>query len=245
MSNESTNISEANRLLQGIEAARLWSYFHKDWLLQLRVSLREQLPSEYHIFVESEAVLITPSGFSAATVLPDVSVATRPDSGDRATTATPRRGTTALIEAEEACEVETHYSLLIRRAPENRVVAAIELLSPSNKGFGNRFDQEQHLRKRDEFLAAGVNLLEIDALEQGDRRLPAALDDLAAFSRCAWTACHSKGRRRFHGWGWNASDPLPSIDWQIDDTTPALVDLEQSCLSAASFNDWPSLIGFE
>ena len=75
--------------------------------------------------------------------------------------------------------------LLIRRAPENQVVAALELLSPSNKGIGNRWDREKHLRKRNAFLEAGVSLLEIDALTEGERVLPTSVKYLAHFQRNA------------------------------------------------------------
>jgi hypothetical protein len=34
-------MNAANELLSKIETARLWSYFHKDWLLQIRQALRE------------------------------------------------------------------------------------------------------------------------------------------------------------------------------------------------------------
>jgi hypothetical protein len=39
-------MNAANELLSKIEAARLWSYFPKDWLLQMRQALRELDPKE-------------------------------------------------------------------------------------------------------------------------------------------------------------------------------------------------------
>lgn len=35
-------------LLTRIERKRLWAYFHKDWLLQIRELLRPQLPAGWH-----------------------------------------------------------------------------------------------------------------------------------------------------------------------------------------------------
>src|SRR5690606_24490551 len=98
-------------------------------------------------------------------------------------------------------ETETHYTLIVRRSPDQRIVAAVELLSPSNKGIGNRLDREKHLRKRGDYLDAGVNLLEIDALLHGERDLPPALATLADYERVAWTATHGEGRRRYRGFG--------------------------------------------
>jgi len=232
-----------NLLLTRIERAGLWAYFHKDWLLQLRSLIRPQLPPEYRIFVESEAILIAPGKTAVtATVLPDVAVARRqPAAGP-----TPARGrmaaTAALIEVEEECETFTKYWLLIRRAPENLVVASLEILSPSNKGLGNRFDQDQHLRKRDSLLDAGVSVMEIDALLQGKRVLPAALSDLVRFERSAWTAFYADGRRKFRGWGWNEPDPVPIVTWLVEGELEVLVDLPQALEQAREFNRWDSLV---
>jgi hypothetical protein len=50
-----------------------------------------------------------------------------------------------------------------------RVVTVIELLSPSNKAFGD--DRELYLAKRNDYLARKVNVVEIDLL-RGGQRLP-------------------------------------------------------------------------
>lgn len=235
-------MNAAYKLLAKIESAGLWSFFHKDWLLQVRLALREQLPPEYRVFVESEAVIVSPDpAESKRVVLPDVSVAHGAESSSKSTAAT-NGATTTVMEAEEPCEVETHYSLIIRRAPDNRIVGAIELLSPSNKGIGNRHDEQKHLRKRDDYLEAGVSLLEIDPLMEGRRTLPSAIPELADYDRIVWTACHDAGRHRYRGWGWNNDDPLPTIDWQIDIDQQVLIDTGQILLEAAKFNDWGSLL---
>jgi hypothetical protein len=233
-----------NELLSRIESARLWGCFHKDWLIQIRLAMRLQLPADYRVFVEAEAVLITPDAWDSpvATVLPDVAVARSPG---QATTpvAVPVVGdtATAIIEADEPCETEIHYSLIIRRAPDNHVVAAAEPLSPSNKGLGNRLDQEKHLRKRAEYFDAGISLLEIDALTGGQRVLPDALARLQPFDRVVWTAFHDAGLRRYRGMGWNQSDPLPHVEWRIDSGHAVHIDLAATLRQAAGFNQWETL----
>ena len=49
--------------------------------------------------------------------------------------------------------------------PDGTTVTAIEILSPSNKGS----DRTQYLAKREEYLAARTNLVEIDLLRDGQR----------------------------------------------------------------------------
>jgi len=232
-----------NTLLSKIEAARLWAYFHKDWLLAIRSLLRPQLPPQYFVFVESEALLVTPDADEAfPAVLPDVSVARAEFDAGTAGRQQPSRATAAVLELDEPCEVFCKYTLLIRRAPENQVVAALELLSPSNKGLGNRWDREKYLRKRNALLEAGVSLLEIDALTEGQRVLPASVKYLARFPRNAWSAFHHDGRRSLRGWGWAEEDPLPVIPWTVERELSVLVDLAEAMEQACGFNRWEDLV---
>ncbi len=237
-------MDNANKFLERIENARMWAYFHKDWLLAIRSGLRAALPAEYHLFIESEAVLISPTeGAAAVAWLPDVAIGRQERTGPQLKSQATTRGTAAIVEAEESCEIETHYSLMIRRAPENRVVAVLELLSPSNKGLGNRFDEEKHLRKRASLLDAGVQLMEVDALLKGHRNLPSLLQGkLVDFPRVAWTAFQEDGRRVFRGWGWADADELPSIRWSIDRDAEADVNFSMTFWEAVEFNRWGDLI---
>lgn len=236
---------QPNQLLARVESARLWGFFHKDWLLQIRLTLRDQLPSDYRVFVESEAVLISPeaSGAPARVILPDVLVARPPFGAASQTLGKSAEDTTAAtVEVEEAYTVETQYHLTIRRSPDQEIVAAMELVSPSNKGIGNRLDRQKHLRKREEYLDAGINLLEIDVLLDGERDLPPSVSQLKEYQRIAWSVSYREGRRLFQGWGWNFADPLPKIQWQVDSDHGVRLDLGKTLADAVAFNDWESLV---
>jgi hypothetical protein len=227
-------VENPNLLLSRIEAAHLWAYFHKDWLLEIRTLLRPQLPPHYHVFVESEAILVSPDAAEIPTpVMPDLAVASAERNHPAGARSSAQEGTAAVIELDEAYEVVSKYSLLIRRSPENEVVAALELLSPSNKGIGSRLGAS--------FRESGVNFLEIDALTEGERAIPAGLTRLATFERNAWTAAFQAGRRRLRGWGWNVADPLPQIPWTIDEGQRVLVDLPAAFQAACEFNRWEQL----
>jgi hypothetical protein len=139
-------------------------------------------------------------------------------------------------------ENDKQYSLLIRRAPENRIVAALEIISPTNKRASGRLDREKFLNKRDGFFEAGVSYLEIDALRKGQRLLPTLLAGLAAFDRNAWTAFHHGGQRRVRGCGSNGSDPLPVVPWMIESGLTLTLDFTATLRSASEFNRWPQLV---
>lgn len=108
-------------LLTRIERKRLWTYFHKDWLLQIRELLRPQLPRELAIFVESEAVVIAPGSMEAAALAPDVAIARRDH--DVLASRTVEQVSAMVLEVEEEIELYETYSLLIRRraSAKNRV----------------------------------------------------------------------------------------------------------------------------
>lgn len=231
---------DTNALLTQIEDSRLWAYFHKDWLLQIRDLLRPQLPAEYYLFVESETILVSPDE-AASPMLPDISVA-HPDAVPSEAPTSLAAATAAVIDVEEPCEILNQYTLLIRRAPENHVVAVLEILSPSNKGVSNRFDLDQHLRKRNDLLASGVNLLEIDALRKGERILPAPLTNLADYERIAWSASHQDSKRRMRGWGWNETELLPILRWPVEAELEVLVDLPDAVQRTREFNRWDDLV---
>lgn len=233
-------MADIPELLTRIERKRLWAYFHKDWLLQIRELLRPQLPRELAIFVESEAVVISPGSTGpAASIAPDVAIARPGDETFEGRSA--ERVSAMVLEVDEEIELYESYSLLIRRAPDNRVVAAAEILSPTNKGVFGTLDKEKYLRKREAYFDAGINLLEIDALLEGDRLLPPALERLRSFDRTAWTVCHAAGRRHFRSWGWSATEPLPRVEWEVEPGLSTLVDLAVSCQHACEFNPWETL----
>lgn len=227
-------------LLTRIEKKRLWPSFHKDWLLQIRKLVRPQLSQEFAIIVESESVLITPYGPVTA-FSPDLSVA-RPEKDVLTQRRTLEQVSATVLEVNEEIETFEQYSLLIRHLPENRVIAAAELISPTNKGVFGRLDHEKYLRKREAYFDAGINVMEIDVLRQGERLLPTALDQLRRFDRTAWTVSHSAGHRHFRSWGWSESEPLPRLEWEIEPGLSTVVDLDIACRRACEFNPWEALV---
>ncbi len=235
-------MANINELLSKIEQRHLWAYFHKEWLIEIRAALLKQLPAEYHVFVESETVLLSvePNGNPAKSA-PDVAVA-RSRAMPAQTALQESDATAALIEVEEPYELFTKYSLVIRRDPQNKVVAAVEMLSPSNKGVASRADRDKYPAKRDSYAEAGINFLEIDALIEGERLLPDSLRSLRDYERNTWTALYDPQCRRVRGYGWNSHQRLPVIRWEIEPGVECLIDLDQTAREALELNRWQSLI---
>jgi hypothetical protein len=65
---------------------------------------------------------------------------------------------------------------IIEPAAGNRVVTAIEILSPDNKTSGA--GRSSYLRRRDELWSGGTNLVEIDLLRDGERTVRVSAEKL-------------------------------------------------------------------
>lgn len=84
-------------------------------------------------------------------------------------------------------DVERQPFVEIRDRAGRKVIAVIELLSPSNKEAGP--DREQYLVKRGQLLNSSAHLVEIDLLRRGGRLPPVVLPgtDYCIFvSRADW-----------------------------------------------------------
>jgi hypothetical protein len=69
----------------------------------------------------------------------------------------------------------------------NRVVTAIEILSPGNKRPGKL--NKRYRRKIDQYIEAGVNIVEIDLLRSSRARLTVRREELPADRREAYLTC--------------------------------------------------------
>ena len=103
-----------------------------------------------------------------------------------------------------------HAFIEVRTKDGDRVVTVIEFLSPANKVGAGR---EQYLAKRRRLAEAGVNLLQVDLLRGGGRRLLPAdgpPHDYAAMliRRDAPDA---------DVWLWSVRDPLPVLPVPLDE----------------------------
>jgi hypothetical protein len=166
-----------------IEACHLWEDFHHDLTLEIKSVLAPLLPPRYVVRAGERTYLVmsTPEGETQPhRSWSDVTVASTPVPPPPASGASPSVATTAW-EGEETpvavpALVEAEYRevfLEIRQPPPTKkVVACIEILSPSNKRPRTRGWRLYH-RKRRAYLAGQAHFVEIDLL-RGGRRMPMA-----------------------------------------------------------------------
>jgi hypothetical protein len=108
-------------------------------------------------------------------------------------------------------EVRQGYIEIVDARSGNRVVTAIEVLSPSNKMPGA--GQELYLRKQGEYRGARVSTVEIDLLRAGERVTSVRQELLPKDRRGAYLICIRRGWVDWTGelYPVRLSEPLPRI----------------------------------
>lgn len=212
-----------------LEAAGLWPDFHHNFITEIQRQLNATLRPRYHARIEDRVFVYDDTG-DIATRIPDVTVV--PAMRRHVATSPSASGTiTEPIEITELIDDEVREaSLAIIDARDRRVVAVIEVMSPSNKSPGSP-GRELYGRKRREVLQSQAHWIEIDLLLRGQpffpRELAPACHYLVHASR------RTTQRRRTLIWPIRLQDALPTIGIPLTgDEPPAHLDL-QAALTAA------------
>jgi hypothetical protein len=188
-----------------IEASGYFSEFHTSLVVAIRDELNLRLPEGYAATLEVYVWVREPEAPVFRRREPDVYIQEEAahTSRRRAATAVADPLTITLAQIER----KKRKYIKIEDLHLNRVVTAIELLSPSNKAPGD--DREVYLAKRREYLASQVNFVEIDLLRGGKRmplsKRPPPIDDYCVM------VCRSWQFPRAGIWTFTIRDPLPDL----------------------------------
>ncbi|MGL6094388.1 MAG: DUF4058 family protein [Fimbriiglobus sp.] len=191
-----------------LEDPMYWGGFHSRLYAPISTALNRTLPEGYYAEIDEYVWL-------QADAPDDRRRLGKPDAfvTDRAAE-TGRAAPTAAVTAEPSATVtlprsrkRTHRFLKIVGPDHATVVTVIEVLSPSNKAPGP--DRDRYLAKRDEYLAARSNVVEIDLLRDGTRSpmgqpSPPAGDYYVFVSRAAQYP-------RADVWAFTLRDTIPPI----------------------------------
>jgi len=148
-----------------------WPDFHASTITYCRDALSDCLPDDYVAQMGEEVRVVTWREGHDRSMRPDVAIVRHGGSGGSEQPA--GTGMVATLEpiaipfAAAVDEVRDTW-IEIRRLPDERLVTAIEVLSPTNKGSSGL---TEYLDKRHRLRTQRVNLVEIDLLIAG-RRLP-------------------------------------------------------------------------
>jgi hypothetical protein len=206
-----------------IEASDEWGDFHTSLLTFIRGRLNAILPRRYRAKVDVFVFIHEPSRRRRRRVEPDVYVVerSRPGEAGLAVAAASAPATITLPAVRKK-----HKSVLIVDRKTDRVVTAIEVLSPSNKETGD--DRTAYISKRGEYLGSRVNLVEMDLLRGGPRlplnRPAPAIPDYYLM------VCRSWQYPRADFWPLSIRDALPNVPVPLAEGVPDAILPLRSCV---------------
>lgn len=181
----------------------LWPDIHGALIFTIREAIAARLPVGYFANVDQYVWLSAGEGEPVRRGQPDafLSGAGAPLAGPNTTAAAP----TLHVRLPTPKRVRKKRYIRLLDTEDRSVVTVIELLSPSDKL--PKKDRARYLAKREEYLAAGVNLVEIDLLRRGLRVPmgepdPPAADYFVLVSRAAEYPDADV-------WAWDVRDPIP------------------------------------
>ena len=193
-----------------LEDPILWPGVHQRFITYLADALSLTLPTRYVANLNERLYIGQPE----RAIIPDAMVL------ERSSPARPPRGNpgavggVAVAVAEEvaadppwvleADEVREGYIEILRARQPDRVVAVIELLSPSNKAAGTEGRRAYAAKQRDVLLGA-AHLIEIDLLRGGEHSVAASPDGLARCGAYDYVCSLSRGDRRHIVEAWTST----------------------------------------
>jgi hypothetical protein len=160
---------------------RKWGEVHTSLIVYARNQLNAQLPDDLQATIEQYVAVQVDDEYSHS-LRPDMHVVEQ--SGPRSQTV---KGDVTVAEPlvlPMIPRAERHVSIV---DSGGKVITAIEFVSPWNK-VGIK-GQEKYARKQTNYLAAGINLVEIDLVRQGSYVLVAPDDLIPEQLRTPYLAC--------------------------------------------------------
>ncbi|HZL36023.1 MAG TPA: DUF4058 family protein [Tepidisphaeraceae bacterium] len=187
-----------------LEAPGVWHKFHNHFCTRCLEALDPQVAPKYIVDVDENVYLHElPADQRRLAGRPDVFVSRR---GIAAPAAPSAASLTAPMYAQIpslAVDEERLPYLRILDRQSREVISVIELLSPSNKST----DRRQYVAKRQQYMDAGVALVEIDLLRAG-ARMP--VDEPPVCDYCVMVF-RPQESPRIGIWPINLRSPLPEI----------------------------------
>ena len=149
-----------------LEDTGIWPDFHTTFLLAIRKAITHILPARYSVVVERHVWIQESEDEGWCRVRPDVHVTELHQEEQRAILkGEPLTAPATVILPTARPEGPVLLQIIDRHT--HRVITVIEMLSPANKLPGA--DREAYLTKRNDYLARGMNFVEIDFLRCGER----------------------------------------------------------------------------
>jgi hypothetical protein len=204
---------------------RVWYDAHPVLLIYIRDALQERLPADLVVRAEEGANTIVGER-PGSTYRPDISVSEPFTLKENMATAVAPAPSVPLTEPIRIIVEEETERWLEIRDTSGRLITVLELLSPSNK---RDLGREDYLRKRRSYIAARVNLVEIDLIRQGGSLFPDAVRETLRAKGAAYSVCVFRAAQpvAYETYPVSLRERLPAIRVPLRPTDPdATLDLQ-------------------
>jgi hypothetical protein len=217
-----------------------WPGMHQSLIYVARSALNEVLPSEYVADIGERVYVVQPKRGT----YPDLVVLESPPAQGPAPRST--RGATVAGPSDPPWVLTVHpvelrevFIQILPVSDQDRVVAVIEFLSPSNKAPSSE-GRQLYLTKQQELLKSQTHLIEIDLLHQGEHTVAAPRDRLLEMGTWDYLAClHRAGQsERYEVWPVSLRKRLPRILVPLAEGDPDVV-LDLQAIFDRAYDDGP------
>jgi hypothetical protein len=209
-----------------LEQPGTWSDFHATFYVEIKATLNTILPPGF-VARSDQYVWIHEPAADERMLLgkPDTYVA-QPGPGEASAHGTALAAPRTII--LPAVRREGNRYLKIIDVHRHHVVTVLEVLSPSNKNPGP--DREAYLIKRGEYLATGINLIELDLLRGGQTMPWGEESPPTGYYAMIYRAWEFP---KAGIWTFSVREPLPTIPIPlVEDQAEPMLDL-QRCFDQA------------
>jgi len=224
-----------------IERPAIWADFHDALIAEIRGILQPVLRPKYVALMQDRLYVVE----SKRPIYPDVAVI---ESSRRTTAAT---ALSTAVAVEEPMEFETFedeirepYIEIIEPAAGNRLITAIEVLSPEDKSKGT--GRTKYLQKRHEIAKARARIVEIDLLRSGKSTLPLTKADIARMPPHHYRIGIKKAPKRQGVYPVMLQKPLPAIKIPLaHNDADVILDLQSAFTMAWQKGPYPDLLRYD
>jgi hypothetical protein len=192
-----------------LEAQHCWRDFHQQFIHDWRERLLAELPPRYDARLQEDVYIgrLSPEE-TRRLIVPDIAAVaprkSRPAADGGGVAVREQRTLAPSIIPHVVIEERRQSSIEIRERPRDRLVAVLEVLSPTNKGSG----RAKYLKKRRDLRRARVHLVEVDLLI-GGQSPPLAMPLPETHFHVLLTRVENP--RQCEVYSWDLPEPLPTI----------------------------------
>jgi hypothetical protein len=204
-----------------LEHPVLWEGFHARLIPEMADQLQPRLDPRYIATVEERVFVAGPQRR-----IPDVWVQKAPAPEAVVKPAETNTDSAVILEVEDL-EIHQKRIEILDLYNQQKLVAVIELLSPTNKAPGP--GRESYLKKQQEVLERDCHLIEIDLLRDGEHTLSIPEWRLQEVQPFEYLVCVSRWpqRKRFELYPRNLRQRLPRLRLPLDEPDPdVMLDLQ-------------------